>query len=92
MQVLIFQMGIYLVLQFMEISPLVNDYWWHKHYGYKAFSDAKKKGLAKWIATPVGYAAAMEAKKEYYDSIYKSKVSSPKSKKSQVKESQNLNN
>ena len=48
----------------MERSPLGNDYWWHKHNEHKAFSDAKKNNLAKWIVTPVGYAAAMEAKKD----------------------------
>ena len=63
MQVLIFQMGIYLVLQLMKRSPLGNDYWWHKHDEYRVLTDAKEKDLAKWIATPVGYAAAMKAKK-----------------------------
>ena len=76
----------------MDRSPSGNDYWRHKHDEYRVLTDAKKKGLAKWIATPVGYAVAIKAKKEYYDSIYKSNVSSSKVKKSQVENSPNLKN
>ena len=42
------------MLQLMERSPSGNDYQWHKNDEYKAFSDAKKWDLAKWIATQVG--------------------------------------
>ena len=69
MQVLIFQIGIYLVHKFIERSPSRNDYWGYKHDEYRVLTDAKEKDLAKWIATPVGYAAAMKAKKESCDSI-----------------------
>ena len=69
MQVLIFQIGIYLVHKFIERSPSRNDYWWYKHDEYSVLTDAKEKNLAKWVATPVGYAAPMKTDKEYDDSI-----------------------
>ena len=62
-------MGTYLVLKLIEWSPSGKDYWWHNHDEYRVLTDEKENNLAKWIATPVGYAAAMKAKKEYYDSI-----------------------
>ena len=68
MQVLIFQIGIYLVHKFIERSPSINDYWWYKQDEYRILTDAKEKDLDKWIDTPVGYSAAMKAKKESYDS------------------------
>ena len=69
MQVLIFQIGIYLVHKFIERSPSRNDYWWYKHDEYSVLTDAKKKDLAKWVARPVGYVAPMKTKKEHDDSI-----------------------
>ena len=68
MQMLIFQIGIYLVHKFIVRSPSRNDYRWYKHDEYSVLTDAKEKVLAKWVATLVGYAVLMKAKKESYDS------------------------
>ena len=42
--------------------------WRYKQDEYRVLTDANEKDLDKWIATPVGYSAAMKAKKESYDS------------------------
>ena len=68
MQVLIFQIGIYLVHKFIERIPSINDYRRYKQDEYRILTDAKEKDLDKWIATPVGYSAAMKSKKGSYDS------------------------
>ena len=61
-------MRIYLVHKLIESSLSRNDYWRHKHDEYRVLTDANEKDLDKWIATPVGYSAAMKAKKESDDS------------------------
>ena len=54
--------------KFIERSSSINVYRRYKQDEYRFLTDANEKVLAKWVATPVGYAAPMKAKKESYDS------------------------